>query len=55
VLYPNSITSSCPALTSLPHVGQISTQNNNVAYRTLDELSPGATPFAFQAGVRFQF
>ena len=24
-------------------------------YRTLDQLAPGATPFAFQAGVRFQF
>lgn len=54
-LYPNSITLNCPPLTSLPVVGQISQQNGGAAYRTLDELSPGATPFAFQAGVRFQF
>jgi hypothetical protein len=53
--YPNSITLNCPPLTSLPTVGEISTQNSNTAYRTLDELSPGATPFAVQFGVRFQF
>jgi hypothetical protein len=53
-LYPNSITSSCPALTALPQVGQVSTQVGT-SYRTLDELSPGATPFAVQFGVRFQF
>jgi len=53
--FPNSITLNCPPLTSLPHVGQISTQNGGSAYRTLDELTPGATPFAAQFGVRFQF
>lgn len=53
-LYPNSITLNCPALTSLPTVGQVSTQFGT-SYRTLDELSPGATPFAVQFGVRFQF
>jgi hypothetical protein len=52
--YPNSISLNCPALTSLPQVGQVSTQFGT-SYRTLDELSPGATPFAVQFGVRFQF
>ncbi|HKS82049.1 MAG TPA: TonB-dependent receptor [Candidatus Acidoferrales bacterium] len=54
-LYPNSITSNCPPLTALPAVGQISVQNGGTAYRTLDELTPGATPFAVQFGARFQF
>ncbi len=40
---------SCPALTAIP------TPANTPGYRTLDQLAPGATPFAFQAGVRFQF
>jgi hypothetical protein len=40
---------SCPALTALP------TPSNTPGYRTVNELAPGATPFAFQAGVRFQF
>lgn len=52
--YPNSITLNCPPLTSMPEVGQMSTQFGT-AYRTLDELSPGATPFAAQFGARFQF
>lgn len=53
-LYPNSISLNCPPLTALPTVGQVSTQFGT-SYRTLDELSPGATPFAVQFGVRFQF
>jgi hypothetical protein len=53
--YANSITLNCPPMTSLPKVGQISTQNSGSAYRTLDELTPGATPFAVQFGARFQF
>lgn len=53
--FPNSISLNCPPLTSLPHVGQISLQNGGTAYRTLDELTPGATPFAVQFGARFQF
>ena len=52
--YPNSISLNCPPLTSLPKVGQASSQFGT-SYRTLDELSPGATPFAAQFGVRFQF
>ena len=52
---PNSISISCPALTSLPKVGQISNQNGGTKYRTLDQLSPGASAFAAQFGVRFQF
>lgn len=46
---------TCAPLTALPHVGQISLQNGGTAYRTLDELTPGATPFAVQFGARFQF
>jgi hypothetical protein len=55
VPYPNSISMNCPPLTALPVVGQISVQNSGSAYRTLDELTPGATPFAVQFGARFQF
>lgn len=40
---------ACNPLPALP------TPGNTPGYRTLDELAPGATPFAFQAGVRFQF
>jgi hypothetical protein len=40
---------SCPALTAIP------TPANTPGYRTLDQLAPGGTPFAFQAGARFQF
>ena len=39
----------CNPLTAIP------TPGNTPGYRTLDQLAPGATPFAFQAGVRFQF
>jgi hypothetical protein len=40
---------TCPALTAIP------TPGNTPGYRTLDQLAPGATPFAFQAGARLQF
>ncbi len=53
--YPNSISLNCPALTSLPKVGQVSVQNGGTKYRTLDQLSPGASAFAAQFGLRFQF
>jgi len=46
---------TCAPLTSLPKVGQVSAQNGGSAYRTLDEISPGASPFAAQLGVRFSF
>jgi hypothetical protein len=54
---PNTVAlgNICAPLTSLPQVGQISIQNGGTAYRTLDELSPGASPFAVQFGARFQF
>jgi hypothetical protein len=39
----------CNPLTAIP------TPGNTPGYRVLDQLAPGATPFAFQAGVRFQF
>ena len=54
VPYPNSVTLNCTPLTSLPKVGQVSTINNST-YRALNELAPGATAFAAQLGVRFQF
>ena len=52
---PDGVGNNCAPLTSLPQVGQISHQNGGTAYRTLDELSPGASPFAVQFGARFQF
>lgn len=39
----------CNPLTAIP------TPSNTPGYRTLDELAPGATPFAAQFGVRFQW
>ncbi len=49
---PNSISSVCPALTSIPRQGQ---NVNGLQYGVLDEISPGSTPFAAQLGIRFQF
>ncbi len=43
------------ACAALPKPGDISLSNGGTAYRTLDELAPGATPFAAQFGVRFQW
>jgi hypothetical protein len=45
-LYANIV---CPSLTAIP------TPRNTPGYRTVDELAPGATAFAAQFGVRFQF
>jgi len=52
---PGILGQTCPALTALPKPGDISLANGGTKYRTLDELAPGATPFAAQFGVRFQF
>jgi hypothetical protein len=46
---PNSVSSTCAPLTAIP------TPGNTPGYRILDEISPGASPFAAQLGVRFQF
>ncbi len=43
------------ACASLPAPGEVSLSNGGTKYRTLDELAPGATAFAAQFGVRFQF
>ena len=48
----NVMTSQCNPLTAIPKRGQTI---NGVAYGSLDEISPGSTPFAAQFGVRFQF
>jgi hypothetical protein len=53
--FPNSVSLNCPPLTALPKPGDISLTNGGTKYRTLDELAPGATPFAAQFGIRFQF
>ncbi len=52
---PGILGQSCPPLTALPKPGDISLDNGGTKYRTLDELAPGATPFAAQFGIRFQF
>jgi hypothetical protein len=44
---------SCPALTAIPKPGDV--EPSGEVYRTLDQLAPGATPFAAQFGVRFQW
>jgi hypothetical protein len=49
-LYSNLV---CPALTAVPKPGVL--QPNGSIYRQVDELAPGATAFAAQFGVRFQF
>jgi hypothetical protein len=46
---------SCLPLTALPRPGLIAAQFGGTRYRTLDELAPGATPFAAQFGVRVAF
>ncbi|MFQ5525672.1 MAG: carboxypeptidase regulatory-like domain-containing protein [Thermoanaerobaculia bacterium] len=40
-------------LSGAPQPGDIGP--NGVAYRTLDQVSPGSTPFSIQLGVRFQY
>jgi hypothetical protein len=44
---------TCNALTAFPKPGDLNGVGG--AYRTLDQISPGSTPFAAQFGVRFQF
>ncbi len=44
---------TCLPLTALPQPGDVNGLGGK--YRTLDQISPGATPFAAQFGVRFQF
>jgi hypothetical protein len=46
---------TCAPLTAIPKPGDISLSNGGTKYRTLDQLSPGASAFAAQFGVRFQF
>ena len=50
----NSISMNCPPLTSIPKQGQAIGPNGST-YGALDEISPGAFPFAAQFGVRFSF
>jgi hypothetical protein len=51
-LFPGSgaLGSSCTPLTSLPTVDQ-----SGLPLRRVTQVAPGSTPFAFQAGVKFQF
>jgi hypothetical protein len=49
----NAPGNTCPAITVLPKPGDPTPVGTT--YRRLDQLAPGATPFAFQLGVRFQF
>jgi Carboxypeptidase regulatory-like domain/TonB dependent receptor len=44
---------SAIGLTRIPQPGDLTPVGNT--FRTLDQIAPGSTPFAFQAGVRFQF
>jgi Carboxypeptidase regulatory-like domain len=44
---------SAIGLTRFPRPGDVTPVGTN--YRTLDEIAPGASPFAAQFGVRFQF
>lgn len=54
----NSVSQTCAPLTSIPKLGQaIGPMVNGVAttYGVLDEISPGAFPFAAQFGIRLGF
>lgn len=44
---------TCAPLAALPKPGDVNGLGG--PYRTLDQISPGSTPFAAQFGVRFQF
>jgi len=44
---------NCAPLTAIPTPGSVNGLGGS--YRTLDQISPGSTPFAAQFGVRFQF
>ncbi len=50
----NSISMSCPPLTSIPKQGQFIGPGGAI-YGAHDEISPGSSPFAAQLGVRFSF
>jgi len=52
---PNTASQSCAPLTAIPKPGDVSLSNGGTKYRTPDQLSPGASAFAAQFGVRFQF
>lgn len=52
-LYPGSVSLNCPSLSAMPKPGDPTGLGNT--YRTLDQLSPGASAFAAQFGIRFQF
>ncbi|MGH9776385.1 MAG: carboxypeptidase regulatory-like domain-containing protein [Candidatus Acidiferrales bacterium] len=45
----------CVPLSRFPQPGDQTPFGPPVTYRTLDQVSPGGTPFAFQAGFRFSF
>ncbi len=50
---PNVSAVVAPLLSAIPQVGDIGP--TGTAYRTLDQISPGSTPRAFQMGVRLRF
>jgi hypothetical protein len=54
----NSVSQTCAPLTSIPKQGQLigpMALTGPTPYGTLDEISPGAFPFAAQFGIRFGF
>ncbi|MFN8062931.1 MAG: TonB-dependent receptor [Vicinamibacterales bacterium] len=50
---PNISAVVSPTLTHIPQPGDIGPTGTK--YRTLDQISPGSTPFAIQFGLRFSF
>jgi hypothetical protein len=50
---PNVSAVVAPLLSAIPQVGDIGPSGTR--YRTLDQISPGSTPRAFQMGVRLRF
>jgi hypothetical protein len=50
----NSVSQTCAPLTAIPKQGQAIGPNGSI-YGVLDEISPGAFPFAAQFGARFSF
>ena len=49
-----SVSQTCAPLTAVPKQGQ-AIGPNGATYGVLDEISPGASPFAAQFGIRFSF
>lgn len=49
----DGVGNTCDPITALPKPGAVTGLGNT--YRTLDQLAPGASAFAAQFGVRFQF